>query len=66
VSHFFRDMLSMCTIDVNSSDPATKVTVVWGAASGAAEACPSKNNRPCAEFPFGTQHSPPAKENHHE
>lgn len=33
-SHFFRQMLSLCTIDVHSSEPGTKVTVVWGAPRG--------------------------------
>jgi vanillate/3-O-methylgallate O-demethylase len=33
-SHFFRQMLSLCTIDVRASEPGTKVTVVWGAPGG--------------------------------
>lgn len=30
-SHTFRQMLSLCTIDVSHGDPGTPVTVVWGA-----------------------------------
>ncbi len=33
-SHFFRQMLSLCTIDAHSSEPGTKVAVVWGAPRG--------------------------------
>lgn len=33
-SHFFRQMLSLCTIDTHSSEPGTKVSVVWGAPGG--------------------------------
>jgi len=29
-SYHFREMLSLCTIDVEHSDPGTEVTVVWG------------------------------------
>jgi len=29
-SYYFRQMLSLCTIDVEHSDPGTKVTVLWG------------------------------------
>ncbi|MGQ4557656.1 aminomethyl transferase family protein [Halobellus sp. GM3] len=29
-SYYFREMLSLCTIDVASSEPGTEVTVVWG------------------------------------
>ena len=29
-SYFYREMLSLCTIDVEYSEPGTEVTVVWG------------------------------------
>ena len=29
-SYYFREMLSLCTIDVEYSDPGTEVTVLWG------------------------------------
>lgn len=29
-SYYFRQMLSLCTIDVEHSEPGTEVTVVWG------------------------------------
>ena len=29
-SYYFREMLSLCTIDVEHSDPGTEVTVLWG------------------------------------
>ena len=29
-SYYFRQMLSLCTIDVEHSQPGTEVTVVWG------------------------------------
>ena len=29
-SYYFREMLSLCTIDVEYSDPGTEVTVIWG------------------------------------
>ena len=29
-SYYFRQMLSLCTIDVEHSKPGTEVTVVWG------------------------------------
>jgi vanillate/3-O-methylgallate O-demethylase len=29
-SYYFREMLSLCTIDVEYSEPGTEVTVVWG------------------------------------
>jgi vanillate/3-O-methylgallate O-demethylase len=29
-SYYFREMLSLCTIDVAQSEPGTEVTVVWG------------------------------------
>ena len=29
-SYYFREMLSLCTIDVEWSDPGTEVTVLWG------------------------------------
>jgi vanillate/3-O-methylgallate O-demethylase len=29
-SFYFREMLSLCTIDVAQSEPGTEVTVVWG------------------------------------
>jgi vanillate/3-O-methylgallate O-demethylase len=33
-SAFFREMLSLCTIDIEFSKPGTKVTVVWGKPGG--------------------------------
>ncbi|MXR20467.1 aminomethyl transferase family protein [Halobacterium bonnevillei] len=32
-SYYFREMLSLCTIDVEHSDPGTEVTVLWGEGS---------------------------------
>ena len=29
-SYYFRQMLSLCTIDVEQSEPGTEVTVIWG------------------------------------
>jgi vanillate/3-O-methylgallate O-demethylase len=29
-SYYFKKMLSLCTIDIESSEPGTEVTVVWG------------------------------------
>jgi len=29
-SYYFRQMLSLCTIDVEHSEPGTEITVVWG------------------------------------
>jgi vanillate/3-O-methylgallate O-demethylase len=29
-SYYFRQMLSLCTIDVEHSEPGAEVTVVWG------------------------------------
>ena len=29
-SYYFREMLSLCTIDISCSEPGTNVTVVWG------------------------------------
>jgi vanillate/3-O-methylgallate O-demethylase len=29
-SYYFREMLSLCTIDISYSEPGTNVTVVWG------------------------------------
>lgn len=29
-SYYFRQMLSLCTIDVENSEPGTDVTVIWG------------------------------------
>lgn len=33
-SYYFRQMLSLCTIDVAHSEPGTEVAVVWGAPDG--------------------------------
>ncbi|MFW3168792.1 hypothetical protein [Geodermatophilus sp. CPCC 206100] len=33
-SYYFREMLSLCTIDVASSEPGTQVTVHWGTPRG--------------------------------
>jgi vanillate/3-O-methylgallate O-demethylase len=33
-SYYFREMLSLCVIDVSLSTPGTEVTVVWGRPSG--------------------------------
>jgi len=29
-SYFFRQMLSLCTIDVSQAEPGTQVTIIWG------------------------------------
>lgn len=38
-SYYFREMISLCSIDVGHADPGTPVTVHWG--EGGAPACPA-------------------------